>query len=89
MDLKNCIYNEKFEEYYNDMLFNIFTDLKQDNNILFNNINYKKMHIFYNLLKNNINIIDTIKNKIFNTIDSNVFDKLTENENENENDLMY
>ena len=85
MDLKNCTYNEIFEEYYHGMLFDIFTDLKQDNNILFNNINYKKMHNFYNLLKNNINITDTIKNNIFNTIDSNVLDKLDETENE----LMY
>ena len=33
MDLKNCTYNEIFEEYYHGMLFDIFTDLKQDNNI--------------------------------------------------------
>lgn len=81
MELNDYTYNEMFEEYYHTMLFDIFTDVSH-NNILFNNINYNKMHNFYNLLKNNINITDTIKNHIYNTIDSNILDKLNENENE-------
>ena len=70
MDIENSTYQELFDYYYHNVLFDIYTDLSNDNNNeLFNNLNYTNLSKFYNLLKNNINIVNTIQNNIISNID--------------------
>lgn len=87
MNFENYTYQELFDIYYQNVLFDISSELSEYNNknyyYLFDNINYKKLHSLYNLIKNNINIVDTVNTNII----QNIYD--SDDDNDNNSDYEY